>query len=72
MDGLERELAGQADVIRIDLLSDLGRTIAGAYGVRAVPTTLVIDGMGQVALYTAGIPNASQLREAVLSLNAGQ
>ncbi len=55
-------------MIRIDLLSDLGRTIAGVYGVRAVPTTLVVNGAGQVALHTAGIPNAGQLHDAVLAL----
>ena len=68
VDGLERELADQADVIRIDILSEFGRNLAGLYGVRGTPTTLVVDGAGQVVFTHAGIPNAGQVREAVLAL----
>ena len=69
MDGLEQDLSGRVDVIRLDILTELGRTAAGLYGVRAVPTLLVVDGQGQIAHQSAGIPtDPSQLREAALAL----
>lgn len=55
MDGLERKLAGKASVIRLDLMSQVGRQAAARFGVRAVPTLLVVDGDGQVVLTQVGM-----------------
>ena len=55
MDGLERKLAGKASVIRLDLMSQVGRQAAARFGVRAVPTLLVVNGDGQVVLTQVGI-----------------
>lgn len=68
MDGLERDLHGTAIVVRVDILDEMGRAIAGHYGVRAVPTTLVIAGDGQIAYSQAGIPNRGALRDSVEAL----
>jgi hypothetical protein len=69
VDGLELDLAGQVDVIRLDILTGLGRSAAALYGVRAVPTLLVVDGQGQIAHQTAGIPTDPGLvRAAALAL----
>lgn len=69
VDGLERDLTNQVAVIRLDILTELGRTAAGLYGVRAVPTLLVVDGQGQVVHQTAGIPtDPGQVRQAALAL----
>ncbi len=65
---MEAELTGQVDVIRLDLLSEGGRAAAGRYGVRAIPSTLVLDGAGNVVLSTFGIPNAGIIRETALSI----
>ncbi len=48
MDRLETRLDGRAEVIRLNLLSDVGREAALRYGVRAVPTLLVVDGEGDL------------------------
>jgi thioredoxin-like negative regulator of GroEL len=55
VDGLERKLAGKAAVIRLDLMSQVGRQAAARFGVRAVPTLLVVNGEGQVVLTQVGL-----------------
>ena len=70
MDGLEADLAGQVEVIRIDMLSELGRNTAGLYGVQAVPTMLIFDGAGQLVYRSSGIPDRGKLREVALGLLA--
>jgi thioredoxin-like negative regulator of GroEL len=55
VDGLERRLAGKASVVRLDLMSQVGRQAAARFGVRAVPTLLVVNGDGQVVLTQVGM-----------------
>ena len=55
MDRLERELNGKADVIRLDMMSGVGREAAARFGVRAVPTLVVVDGEGHIALTQVGL-----------------
>ena len=47
VDGLERDLAAQARVLRLDMLSATGRTVAQSRNVELVPTFLVVDGQGR-------------------------
>lgn len=68
MDRLEKDLHGRADVLRLDLLSGVGRQAAGAYGVKAVPTTLVFDGAGQVVYRQVGGVDAKAIRGQVAAL----
>ncbi len=68
MDGLERDLTGQVEVVRVDILSSIGRTIAGQYGVVAVPTMLLIDGDGRIITQQSGIPDRRLLREQAIAL----
>lgn len=65
VDGITDDLNGQADVLRIDLLSEVGRATASEYRVKVVPTTLVFDGHGQIVLREVGLPDASAIRKAV-------
>lgn len=65
MDGLERKLAGKASVIRLDLMSQVGRQAAARFGVRAVPTLLVVNGNGQVVLTQVGILRPGDVRAQV-------
>ena len=65
VDGLERRLAGKAAVIRLDLLSPVGRRAAARFGVRAAPTLLVVDGSGQMILTQVGILRPGQVEEQV-------
>lgn len=50
MDGLERDLAGKAEVVRLDVTTQVGQRAAATYGVRGTPTLIVIDGQGQPVL----------------------
>ena len=50
MDRLERDLADKAEVLRLDVTSQLGRQAAATYGVRGTPTLIVVDGQGQPVL----------------------
>jgi thioredoxin-like negative regulator of GroEL len=54
VDGLERDLKGKSDVLRLDVLSPLGRQVAGQFGVRGVPTLIVVDGNGRPTLTQVG------------------
>ena len=65
VDGLERELAGTAEVIRIDVMSALGRQVAGRHAVSGVPTLLVFDGQGQLEYRQGGPPSKARVLEAV-------
>jgi hypothetical protein len=72
VDGLERDLKGRAAVLRLDLLSGVGRDAASQYGVKAVPTTLVFDGNGQVVLRQVGSIDAGAIRSQVADLTTAR
>lgn len=71
VDRLETELAGQAEVIRVNVMSKLGMTLVKRYGVRATPTLLVFDGAGNVVHTEVGVPNRGAVHAAVTGLVAG-
>lgn len=55
MDGLERDLEGKADVLRLDVLTRIGRETAVQFGVRGTPTLVLVDGRGVPILTQVGI-----------------
>jgi thiol-disulfide isomerase/thioredoxin len=65
VDGLERELAGRADVIRLDATGDLGSEMARRFSVSGLPTLLVFDGQGIVVYRQSGPPSREKVLEAV-------
>lgn len=65
VDGLEEDLKGKADVIRLDMLSAVGHQTAGHFGVRGLPTLVVVDGQGEVVGMQVGLIRAGAVREAV-------
>ena len=65
VDGLEKKLAGKAAVIRLDMLSRVGQQAARRYGVRGVPSLVVVDGRGQAVYGRAGIPRPAEVIEQV-------
>jgi thioredoxin-related protein len=65
VDGLERKLAGKATVIRLDVMSQVGRQAAAYYGVRGMPTLVVVDGNGQSVYSQVGILRPAQVVEQV-------
>lgn len=60
VNGIERDLEGTAEVVRIDLLSADGRAVARRYDVRAIPTLLIFDG-GDVVDRRTGIPDRDEV-----------
>jgi len=68
VDGLERELAGRMQVVRLDVMSAIGRQAAHNYGASALPTFLLFDGQGQIAYRQAGLINRERVREIITTL----
>jgi thioredoxin-related protein len=68
VDKLERDLEGQAQVLRISLWSSLGRELAARYGVRGVPTFLLFDGAGEMIHYQVGRLDADRVKTEISSL----
>jgi hypothetical protein len=68
VDGLERELEGQVQVLRLSVTDSVGGELAMRYGTRVVPTFVLLDGAGMVVLKQAGMPDRDEIRAAIGSL----
>ena len=69
MDGLERELEGQAQVLRLNAMDAVGGKLAMRYGVRGVPTFVLLNGAGEVVLKQVGMPERVEITAAVQELS---
>ena len=67
VNGIESELEGTAEVVRVSLLSRQGREIGRRFEVSGAPTTLVLDGQGQVVYRHAGLPGRKAVIASVMS-----
>lgn len=65
MDGLENELRGQLRVIRIDVQSPAGETLAPIYGFQFTPTFVFLDGDGQELWREIGALDGQRVRESL-------
>jgi len=65
VDGIERDLEGEAQVLRLSVTNNVGGQLATRYGVRAVPTLVLLDGNGNVVLRQAGSPRREEILTAV-------
>jgi thioredoxin-related protein len=63
--GLERELEGRVHVLRLNVLSPVGRAAASAYAVRAVPTFVLFDAGGEMVYYQVGFPGKAVIRQEI-------
>ena len=61
VDGIEKDLEGTAKVIRLSVTSQVGNLMAQRYGVRGVPTIVVLDGEGEVITVSVGVPDRANL-----------
>ena len=68
VDGLEKELEGKADVIRLNAMTSIGRQAAAHFGVRGLPTLVLVDGNGEVVLTQVGIIRSGAVQEQVEQL----
>jgi hypothetical protein len=67
VDGLEREFEGRARVVRANIQSGAGRTLADRFDIEVVPSFLVFDATGDVVFRregAAGVP-VKELRRAL-------
>ena len=65
VNGIKHDVQGRADVVFLDLLSDVGRQAARLYGVKVVPALLVFDGQGTIVYRQSGLPDAGAVKAAV-------
>lgn len=65
VDGLEKELGDRAQVLRLSVSDDTSAELAARFGVRAVPTFVLLDGSGEQVLAQVGIPKRGEIVETV-------
>ena len=65
VDGLEKELEGKADVVRLNAMTSIGRQAAAHFGARGLPTLVLVDGNGEVVLTQVGIIRSGAVQEQV-------
>lgn len=70
VDALEREL-GAGRLFRLDVASAQGGELAARYGVRGVPTVLVFDGRGDLAVTLPGRVRRADVLAAIEAADAG-
>lgn len=65
VDQLERDLAGQATVLRLNVKDNVGLALASRWGISGIPTFFVLDGAGDVIYVRPGAPDIEGLKAAV-------
>jgi thioredoxin-related protein len=65
VDGIERDVEDNTQVLRLSVTDNVGRQLAMRYGVRGVPTLVLLDGNGNVVLRQAGPPQREEIMTAV-------
>jgi len=65
VDQLERDLSGQATVLRLNVKDNVGLALATRWSVNGVPTFFVLNGAGDVVYARAGAPDIEGLKAAV-------
>jgi thioredoxin-related protein len=68
VDRLERDLEGQAEVLRLSATNGVGRELAARYGVRGVPTFFLFDGRGELVSYQVGRLDAALVESEIEAL----
>jgi thioredoxin-related protein len=69
VNGIEKDLEGQAKVVRVNLLSKLGRELSRTYDVRAIPAMIIFDGGGRARYSHQGVPNRHRIVQEVSQLD---
>ena len=72
VDRLEQELGANASVVRLDVFSAIGRTAAGRFAVRSVPTFLLSDGQGNILYRQTGSIDTGKVKDLVQQANEGR
>ena len=64
---MEEDLAGRADVLRIDVTEPVGREVARRYGLSATPSFIVFSADGREVYRDSGPPDIERLKSEALS-----
>ncbi|MBN1310885.1 MAG: hypothetical protein JXB30_05640 [Anaerolineae bacterium] len=64
------ELANEAMVLRLDEHSDVGLEAVKRYGIRGLPTLIVVNGCGKAVASYGGVPDADRIAEVVRGIPA--
>ena len=67
VDGLERDLEGQATVLRVSADEDVGRAVVRRYGLGLLPTFVVFTADGRERYRESGMPDVDRLKEEALA-----
>lgn len=65
VDGLERELAGRAQVFRVNVAEPAGQELLSRWNLEVVPTFLVFDGTGREVYRATGFPDRGAILRAL-------
>ncbi|MCC7370219.1 MAG: thioredoxin family protein [Chloroflexi bacterium] len=69
VDSIERELAVKLDVLRVNVSDDVGQEVRERYGIRMVPTVILLDREGVEQYRTEGrLPRKQAIAELVTGL----
>ncbi len=69
MDGLEQELAGRLNIVRINIQEPVGRELAPVYDFEYTPTYIFFDARGQELWRTIGEIDPQKVRQSVAGSN---
>jgi hypothetical protein len=68
VDGLERDLEGQAVLFRVERSTDLARELSGRHGLKQLPALVILDGQGNAAQVQQGRVDPASAREVVADI----
>ncbi|MGC9521255.1 MAG: TlpA family protein disulfide reductase [Anaerolineae bacterium] len=69
VDQLERDIAEQAELWRLNVKDDVGEALAYRWQVTGVPTFFIFDDQGEIAYRQAGAPDVDAIRATVAELS---
>ncbi len=68
VDQLERDIASQAELLRLNVKSGPGQELASRWQVSGVPTFFVLNGQGDTVYRRAGAPDVAAIKESVAAV----
>ena len=69
MDGLEQQLSGKLDVVRINIQEPVGRELAPVYDFEYTPTFIFFDAKGAEMWRSIGEIDPQKVRDSVAAQN---
>jgi thiol-disulfide isomerase/thioredoxin len=70
VDQLERDIAGEADMLRLNVRGAPGDQLAYRWQVSGLPTFFVLNGEGEIVYRQSGAPKTDEIKAAVAALAA--